>query len=278
MSRPVFQPPMQFRNLPDDTIFLLDGTSLLFTSHYSREVAAEYADATAKFPVSETELPCGALIGLALHFSRLVRDLKPKYIVAAFDFGSTTFRHEIYPEYKSQRKDAPVELTHQFEYAAPMLQSLGCHCITKEGFEADDILATLASWAKNRHLNAVIVSPDKDMYQLVTNGVHVMHPKTKNITGVDEVVEKFGVPPHRFTDYQALAGDASDNIPGVKGVGPKTAAALVQKYESIEDLYSVLAPAMESFSIADADSHEMVIPKVKKGTSNKKVSEEYAKV
>ena len=178
-------PPLHYTELPDETIYVLDATSMLVTSYFSREVAAEYAGVTAKFRSRpDEELSCGALVGLAMvctvmitptsvynsrlspslpfpllpfpsrheinpfaqHFSRLIRDLRPRYIVAAFDVGRYTFRNELYDEYKAQRDGLPEDLVHQFEYAIPVLQSLGCMCIQKQGYEADDVLVNKNSY------------------------------------------------------------------------------------------------------------------------------------
>ena len=121
------------------------------------------------------------------------------------------------------------------------------------GYEADDVLATLCKWAKKRNLNAVVISPDKDMYQLIDHGVHIMHPKTKAVFGPEEVHGKYGVYPESFIDFQALIGDTSDNIPGVKGIGPKTAAAILSRYSTIEKLFEFLEPAS-----IDDNSHKEV--------------------
>ena len=168
--------------------------------------------------------------------------VKPDYAVAAFDLKKPTFRHEKYDFYKATRKGMPEELAEQFDSAKAAARNLGFHEITCEGFEADDILGTLSTLGDDS-IQVYILTGDRDSYQLVNKHVNVLYLSTKETLTIDEnaVMEKYGVKPRDLIEVKALMGDTSDNIPGVKGIGEKTAVGLVQKYGSVENLYSVLA-------------------------------------
>ncbi|CAM9949243.1 unnamed protein product, partial [Hapterophycus canaliculatus] len=148
----------------------------------------------------------------------------------AFDVGrETTFRRKLFPEYKAQRKPVPVELGLQIPLAKALSEALGCRTFAMEGFEADDVMATLARWGRSAGLGVVVCSCDKDMCQLVRDRVHVMQPRSNGYTilGAEEVVAKFGVKPAALPDLFGLVGDVADNIPGVKGIGQKGGSRLL---------------------------------------------------
>ena len=168
--------------------------------------------------------------------------VNPDYAVVAFDMRKPTFRHEKYDFYKATRKGMPEELAEQFDSAKAAAKNLGFHEITCEGFEADDILGTLSTLG-NDDIQVYILTGDRDSYQLVNEHVNVLYLSTKETVTVDEknVMEKYGVKPADLIEVKALMGDTSDNIPGVKGIGEKTAVGLVQKYGSVKNLYAVLA-------------------------------------
>ena len=167
--------------------------------------------------------------------------VNPDYAVVAFDMRKPTFRHEKYDFYKATRKGMPEELAEQFDSAKAAARNLGFHEITCEGFEADDILGTLSTLG-NEDIQVYVLTGDRDSYQLVNEHVNVLYLSTKETILMDEkaVVEKYGVKPRDLIEVKALMGDTSDNIPGVKGIGEKTAVGLVQKYGSVENLYAKL--------------------------------------
>ena len=168
--------------------------------------------------------------------------VNPDYAVVAFDMRKPTFRHEKYDFYKATRKGMPEELAEQFDSAKAAARNLGFHEITCEGFEADDILGTLSTLG-NKDIQVYILTGDRDSYQLVNEHVNVLYLSTKETLTINEdvVMEKYGVKPRDLIEVKALMGDTSDNIPGVKGIGEKTAVGLVQKYGSVENLYAVLS-------------------------------------
>jgi len=168
---------------------------------------------------------------------RFIRDVRPRFLAVAYDTGQPSFRADLYPEYKAGRKPVPADLIPLFGLAPRILSLMGARCLQLGKFEADDVMATLSRWSRGRGLNVVHVTVDKDMLQLVDAGVHVMHLKSKTVLGIDEVREKYGVPPTRLTELQALMGDSADNIRGVPGIGPKTASALLSHFNSIGSLY-----------------------------------------
>ena len=167
--------------------------------------------------------------------------VNPDYAIVAFDMRNPTFRHEKYDFYKATRKGMPEELAEQFDSAKAAAKNLGFHEITCEGFEADDILGTLSTLG-NEDIQVYILTGDRDSYQLVNEHVNVLYLSTKETLTIDEnaVMEKYGVKPSDLIEVKALMGDTSDNIPGVKGIGEKTAIGLVQKYSTVENLYAKL--------------------------------------
>lgn len=245
---------LKISNLPDETLYIIDGTSMLFNSYYSQQHAKEYKDSTfshefssqigknidATFPPSSSLVSCGAINVMLHQFARFIRDVKPRYLIAAFDAGKTTFRHELYDNYKAQRAPAPADLVPLFAIAPQVLEYLGCKCFAKEGYEADDVMATIGRWSREKGLNVVHVSTDKDMLQLIEPGVHVMTPWSRELLGPEQVKSKFGVLPHLLVDLQSIMGDKADNVPGIYGIGLKTASVLLQKHQSIQNLYSNL--------------------------------------
>ena len=186
--------------------------------------------------------PVNAVFGFIKMLMKVIEDMDAEYVAVILDKGRLTFRNEIYADYKANRPPPPDELIPQFALVREATQALNVACVEMEGFEADDLIATYARRAREAGKEVTIVSSDKDLMQLVGPGV-VMWDAMKNRTiGPDQVVEKFGVGPDRVVDVQALAGDSSDNVPGVAGIGVKTAALLINEYG---DLDTVLARAGE---------------------------------
>ena len=174
--------------------------------------------------------PTGLLTGFINLVDGLRRDHNTDYIVFALDSKGKNFRHELYSDYKANRDEAPEDLKKQLPVAIEWIREMGFASLEKEGFEADDIIATLAKYGKEQGLNVRIVSHDKDLYQMIENGKIVMYDsvKRKEITE-QECFEKFGVLPKDFINFQAIIGDSSDNIPGVKGIGKVGASKLINK-------------------------------------------------
>ena len=208
-------------------IYLIDGSSYIFRAFFGLRQQL----ATSK------GFPTNALYGFINMLQKVIRDEKPDYLVVAFDSPDKTFRHKIYPDYKANRDAPPEELSKQFPYFEPIVEAYGLSSIRRPGFEADDIIGTLAKKGAKEGLDVVIVSGDKDMMQLISPNVYMLDTM-KNKKFIDkDVLEKFGVTPDKVIEVMSLMGDSSDHIPGVAGVGPKTAAALIQKFGSIESLY-----------------------------------------
>ncbi|MEI7616960.1 MAG: 5'-3' exonuclease H3TH domain-containing protein, partial [Actinomycetota bacterium] len=185
-----------------------------------------------------------AVYGFTTMVLRLIEYNKPDYIISAFDSKAPTFRHELFKEYKAQRVKMPDELISQFPLIKEVLETLNIKCIEYDGFEADDIIASLAYKLKDDFTEVLVVSGDKDILQLVGGNIKVMALRkgmTDTITySKEEVIQKLGVPPEKIKDLLALMGDSSDNIPGIKGIGPKSAVELLNKFENIEGIYEHL--------------------------------------
>lgn len=192
--------------------------------------------------------PAGALYGISSILLKILKEISPGYAVAAFDRPEPTFREREYSAYKEHRPEATEDLVSQLIASKKIFEAFGITCLESPGFEADDIIGTVAlkaSRAENID-KVVILSGDLDVLQLVEDGKVIAWIPQKGISsfteyGPEEVKAKLGVPPERVTDYKGLVGDSSDNIPGVQGIGPKTAADLIGRYGPLEDLYD-LAP------------------------------------
>ncbi len=178
--------------------------------------------------------PVGALYGFARTLLQILRDRKPDAMAVCFDRPEPTFRHKAYAEYKATRKEIDPELIDQLKRALPLAETLGFKCVEKAGFEADDIMATLSRKARAADWDVVLVTGDKDALQLIEPGVRVLNISKNAWFDAPQVEEKFGVPPAQVRDYLAIVGDASDNVPGVKGVGPVGAVKLLKSYGSLK--------------------------------------------
>jgi DNA polymerase-1 len=185
----------------------------------------------------------GAVYGFLLTLFKAINDLKANYIVACFDTKMPTFRHEMFKDYKGQRPPTPAGIISQIPVAKEVLQAFKIPVFAKEGVEADDLIATIC--AKTPGMEIYIVSGDLDNTQLVNENIKVYTLgkgiKDTVIYDINKVRERFGVEPNQMVDFKALTGDPSDNIPGVEGIGKKTAAEIIQKYSSIKNLYQELA-------------------------------------
>ena len=192
-----------------------------------------------------------ALYGLVNMISRQAEALSPDYCAVAFDLKAPTFRHKAYDAYKAGRRPMPEELAMQLPVAKELLSALGYHVLEKEGYEADDILGTLAQMCKDRDCEAYIMTGGRDSLQLISPSVHVLLATNAETVDMDEAkfFEKYGVPSSRFVDVKALMGDSSDNIPGVPGIGEKTALKLIAEFGSLDGVYEQLPTAKHTPSV-----------------------------
>ncbi len=212
------------------SLYIIDGSSYIFRAYFG----------IRQFLSTSKGFPTNALYGFINMLQKVVKDEKPDYLCVAFDSKEKTFRHDIYPDYKANRDAPPEDLAKQFPYFEPLVDAFNISSIRIPGYEADDIIGTLALKGSKAGFRVVIVSGDKDMMQLVGPKVQMLDTMKNKRIGVDEVKEKFGVPPEKVIEVMGLMGDSSDHIPGVKGVGPKTATELIQKYGSIKELYKCI--------------------------------------
>jgi DNA polymerase I len=214
-----------------DHLYLVDGSGYLFRAYHALPPLTRKSDG----------LPTGAVAGYCNMLWKLLEDMKgpeqPTHLAVIFDASEKTFRNAIYKEYKAHRPPAPEDLIPQFPLVRDATRAFGISCVEMKGFEADDLIATYARLAREAGARCTIISSDKDLMQLVVDGkVELLDTmKNKRIASA-EVLEKFGVTPDKVVQVQALAGDASDNVPGVRGIGVKTAAELINIYGDIETL------------------------------------------
>lgn len=181
-------------------------------------------------------VPVGAVYGFCAMLFKTLLETKTDALVVVFDAGRQTFRQDIYADYKAHRPEPPEDLIPQFQIIREACTAFNVPAIDAEGFEADDLIATYAQYARSEGYEVCIISSDKDLMQLVQPGVSMLDPIKNRSIGEAEVLEKFGVPPAKVVDVQALAGDASDNVPGVPGIGIKTAAELINTYGDLDNL------------------------------------------
>jgi DNA polymerase I len=211
-------------------VYLIDGSGFIFRAFHALPPLTRPSD----------RLPVGAVHGFCAMLWKLVQESRgahgPTHIAVIFDAGRETFRNEIYDQYKAQRPPAPEELVPQFPLIRDAVKAFNIASIEQDGFEADDIIATYAVEAQKAGANVTIISSDKDLMQLVGPGVGMLDTMKNKIIGRDEVIEKFGVPPEKVIDVQSLAGDSVDNVPGVPGIGIKTAAELINQYGDLDSL------------------------------------------
>ena len=210
------------------SLYIIDGSSYIFRAYFG----------IRQFLSTSTGFPTNALYGFIHMLQKVVKDEKPDYLAVAFDSKEKTFRHKMYEDYKANRDAPPEDLAKQFPYFEPLVQAYNIHGVRVPGFEADDIIGTLAKKAAEEGFKVVIVSGDKDMMQLIGPDIRMLDTMKNKWFGVKEVEEKFGVTPDKVVDVMGLMGDSSDHIPGVKGVGPKTASELIRKFGSMHDLNS----------------------------------------
>jgi DNA polymerase-1 len=216
-----------------DHLFLVDGSGFIFRAFHAIPALNRKSDG----------LPVNAVSGFCNMLWKLLRDARntdvgvtPTHLAVIFDYSSTTFRKEIYPLYKANRSAPPEDLIPQFGLIRHATRAFNLPCIETEGFEADDIIATYARKAEAVGADVTIVSSDKDLMQLVTANVHMYDAMKDKQIGIPDVIEKWGVPPEKMIDLQAMTGDSTDNVPGIPGIGPKTAAQLLEEFGDLETL------------------------------------------
>ncbi|SPL64262.1 DNA polymerase I [Ochrobactrum soli] len=222
-----------------DHLFLVDGSGYIFRAYHALPPLTRKTDG----------LPVGAVSGFCNMLWKLLKDARntdvgvvPTHFAVIFDYSSKTFRNALYPEYKANRTAPPEDLVPQFGLIRQATRAFNLPCIEKEGFEADDLIATYARLAEQAGGDVTIVSSDKDLMQLVTPGVSMYDSMKDKQISIPEVIEKWGVPPEKMIDLQSLTGDSTDNVPGIPGIGPKTAAQLLEEFG---DLDTLLARASE---------------------------------
>jgi DNA polymerase-1 len=213
-----------------DHVFLVDGSSYIFRAYHALPPLNRKSDG----------LQVNAVLGFCNMLWKLLRDMppdnRPTHLAIVFDKSEITFRNKLYPDYKAHRPPAPDDLIPQFALIREAVRAFDLPCLEQGGFEADDLIATYAREAGERGATATIVSSDKDLMQLVTDKVTMFDTMKDRRIGIPEVIEKFGVPPEKVVEVQALAGDSTDNVPGVPGIGIKTAAQLIVEYGDLETL------------------------------------------
>jgi DNA polymerase-1 len=209
-----------------DEIFLVDGSGYIFRAYY----------AMGQGLTNPEGVPVGAVLGFTNMILKLLTDLHAPSIAVIFDAARKNFRNEIYADYKANRSDTPEDLIPQFPLIREATEAFDIPAVELEGYEADDLIATYARLASEQNRSVTVVSSDKDLTQLIREGVRVYDPMKGRYVDENDVMEKFGVMPDRVTDVQALCGDATDNVPGVPGIGVKTAAQLINEYGDLETL------------------------------------------
>ena len=206
-----------------EKLLLVDGSSYLYRAFHALPDLR-----------SSDGRPTGAIYGVLNMLQKLIKSERPDYLSVVFDTPVKTFRHDIFPEYKANRQKTPEDLIAQIEPLHQAIINLGLPLIAVDGVEADDVIGTLAMEAEKKNIKTLIATGDKDMAQLVTDNIHLIDTMKDIRMGPAEVLEKFGILPERFIDYLTLAGDTSDNIPGVEKVGPKTAIKWINEYGSLD--------------------------------------------
>jgi DNA polymerase I len=218
---------------PGDHLYLIDGSGFIFRAYHALPPLTRKSDG----------LPTGAVSGFSNMLWKLLEDTKagdkPTHLAVVFDAGRKTFRNDFFEEYKANRSEPPDDLIPQFPLTRDAVRAFGVACVEKEGFEADDLIATYSRVAREAGARVTIVSADKDLMQLVRDGTVEMLDTVKNRRiGPEQVIERFGVPPEKVVEVQALIGDPIDNVPGVPGIGVKTAAKLIGEFGDLENLLS----------------------------------------
>jgi DNA polymerase-1 len=222
-------------------LFLVDGSNYIFRAFFALP------------PLNNSRgMPTNAVFGFIRMFLKLIKEQHPTHIGAIFDSPKRTFRDDLFTEYKANRSETPNDLQVQIPYIYRAIDAFRVKRIVREGYEADDVIATLATAGVKKKIDSVIITADKDFMQVVGPHVRLWDPMRDKSTGLREVRDRFGVEPRTLIDIQALMGDSIDNIKGVPGVGEKTATSLIQEFGSLDNLYNNLAKVEESKKIRGA--------------------------
>ena len=216
-----------------DHFYLIDGSGYIFRAYYALPPLSRKSDG----------LPTGAISGFCSMLFKLLAEVrsdesnyKPTHFAVIFDSARKNFRNDIYKEYKANRTETPEDLVPQFEYIRKSVKAFNLPSIELPNYEADDLIATYAKQIIKAGAKVTVISSDKDLMQLVSDDIRLYDPMKSKVLGEKEVIEKFGVKPNQVIDVQSLAGDSSDNIPGVPGIGIKTASELINKYKTLDTL------------------------------------------
>ncbi len=221
-----------------DKLVLIDGNSIMNRAFYGIMGNKSLTTKDGKYT--------NAIYGFLAILFKLLEDEKPQYMAVSFDLKAPTERHKLYEGYKANRKGMPNELAEQMPIIKEVLKAMNIDIVEKEGYEGDDIIGTLSRYGEEKKLNVIILSGDRDTFQLATDNVEIHIPRTKSgkteteIFDRNKVKEVYGIEPKQLIEVKGLQGDTSDNIPGIPGIGEKTALSLIQKYESIDNLYKML--------------------------------------
>lgn len=240
-----------------DTLLLIDGNAIMHRAFHALPPMT-----------SQNGTPTNMTYGFFMIIHRVISDFRPNHLIVCFDTPKPTFRQKLLPEYQAQRPHAPDEFKVQIPYIRELLDAAGIIRIEKDGYEADDVIGSLATTFKDENIKIFILTGDKDIMQLVNKKTSVISPQM-GINGTtmytpDEVLKKLGVHPQQIPDYKALAGDPSDNYKGVKGIGPKTASRLIQEYVSVENLLKSLDTIKDEKLRNNLEAHREVIILTKK--------------
>ena len=209
-----------------ETIYLVDGHSYIHRAYH----AIRYLSNSKGFPTN-------VVFGFTKMLLKLLAEKKPKHIVIAFDVKGPTFRHGIYEDYKANRPPMPDDMSIQIPFTKEIIKNLNIKTIEKEGYEADDVIGTLARLCEDKGFKVIIVSSDKDFRQIISPNISMWDSMNDRITDYASLKETYGLEPEKFIDVMGLSGDVSDNIPGVPGIGEKTAVNLIREFGSFENVF-----------------------------------------
>ena len=233
--------------MSESRLILVDGSGYIFRAYYALP------------PMNNSKgIPTNAVYGFCNMMLRLIEEHPSDKILIILDAGKNTFRNTLFPDYKANRGEAPEDLIPQFSIIREAIEAFGLDVIEKKDFEADDVIASYVKYGEDNKIPTTVFSSDKDLFQLLSANNRIMDPM-KNVE-IDEakVMEKFGVGPDRITDVQALIGDSVDNIPGVPGIGPKTAAKLINEFGTFEKL--LIKKDKISNVVANSDRPLIIFP------------------
>jgi DNA polymerase I len=210
-------------------VYLIDGTAYIYRAYHAIRGLS-----------NSRGLPTNAIFGFTRMLMKLMEDRSPQYVAMFFDAKGPTFRHEMYKDYKANRPPMPEDMVVQLPYIKEVTAAFNLPTIEMSGFEADDLIGTAARLAEKEGYSVVIVTGDKDFMQLVTDKIAIWDPMKDSTIDIQSIKEKFGIEPHQMIDVQGLSGDTADNIPGVPGIGQKTALSLIKTYHSMQQVYQKL--------------------------------------